>query len=72
MFMQDANSFRAAEKIALSLHGLSLGGLSLGPDVCEGGILAGSLVETETGWRAAFSPRVFAGDAASGRTKAGS
>lgn len=51
MFMQDANSFRAAEKIALSLHGLSLGGLSLGPDVCEGGILAGSLVETETGWR---------------------
>lgn len=51
MFMQDATSFRAAEKIALSLHGLTSGGLNLGPDTCDGGILAGSLVETEAGWR---------------------
>jgi hypothetical protein len=51
MFMQDATSFRAAEKIALSLDGLTLGGLNLGPDVRAAGILAGSLVETESGWR---------------------
>jgi hypothetical protein len=48
MFMQDATSFRAAEKIALSLHGLTAGGQ---PDACDAGILAGSLVETESGWR---------------------
>lgn len=45
MFMQHSTSFRAAEKIALSLHGLSLG-----PDLAGAGLLAGSLVETEAGW----------------------
>lgn len=46
MFMQNATSFRAAEKIALSLHGLNLA-----PGFPSTGILAGSLVETEAGWR---------------------
>ena len=46
MFMQNATTFRAAEKIALSLHGLNLGA-----DATATGILAGSLVETEAGWR---------------------
>lgn len=48
MFMQDVTSFRPAGKIALSLPGLDLG-----PDVFSAGIVAGSLVETEAGWRAA-------------------
>jgi hypothetical protein len=46
MFMQNATTFRAAEKIALSLTGLNLV-----PDFAAPGLLAGSLVETESGWR---------------------
>ncbi len=46
MFMQNATTFRAAEKIALSLAGLNLA-----PDVAAPGVLAGSLVETGSGWR---------------------
>ncbi len=51
MFMQDATSFRVAERIALSLHGLTLAGPNLRSDASGAGILAGSLVEAETGWR---------------------
>ena len=46
MFMQNATTFRAAEQVALSLTGLNLA-----PDACAPGLLAGSLVETEAGWR---------------------
>ncbi|MBC7141412.1 MAG: Hint domain-containing protein [Rhodobacteraceae bacterium] len=46
MFMQNATDFRAAEKISLSLHGLNIL-----PDFGASGLLAGSLVETERGWR---------------------
>lgn len=48
MFMQDATSFRPAAKIALPLPGLDLR-----PDGSAPGIVADSLVETDTGWRAA-------------------
>lgn len=46
MFMQSATAFRAAEKI-----GLSLQGLNLMPELSADGIVAGTLVETEAGWR---------------------
>lgn len=46
MFMQHATAFRAAEKIGLSLHGLNLR-----PEVSAAGVVAGTLVETEAGWR---------------------
>ncbi len=46
MFMQNATNFRAAEKISLTLHGLNIE-----PDFGAAGVLAGSLVETEAGWR---------------------
>ncbi|WP_347310500.1 Hint domain-containing protein [Defluviimonas sp. SAOS-178_SWC] len=46
MFMQNATTFRAAEKISLALHGLNFL-----PDFDGAGILVGSLVETEAGWR---------------------
>lgn len=46
MFMQDAKSFAAAEKITLALHGLTNA-----PAIGAPGILAGSLVETGAGWR---------------------
>jgi len=45
MFMHDAKSFAAAEKITLALHGLTAAAPAGAP-----GILAGSLVETEAGW----------------------
>lgn len=45
MFMQDAKSFEAAEKITLALHGMGAA-----PAIGAPGILAGSLVETEAGW----------------------
>ncbi len=46
MFMQNATNFHAAEKISLALHGLNIQ-----PDFGASGLLAGSLVETERGWR---------------------
>lgn len=46
MFMQDARSFATAEKITLALHGFAAAPATGAP-----GILAGSLVETEAGWR---------------------
>lgn len=46
MFMQNATTFRAAEKISLALHGLNIL-----PDFGTSGLLAGSLVETDRGWR---------------------
>lgn len=46
MFMQNATNFRAAEKISLALHGLNIL-----PDFGASGLLAGSFVETERGWR---------------------
>lgn len=46
MFMQNATNFRSAEKVSLALHGLNIL-----PDFGASGLLAGSLVETERGWR---------------------
>lgn len=46
MFMQNAKDFRAAEKISLALHGLNIL-----PEFGASGLLAGNLVETESGWR---------------------
>ena len=46
MFMQNATDFRAAEKISLALHGLNIL-----PEFGASGLLAGSLVETASGWR---------------------
>jgi Hint domain len=45
MFMQNAKSFLAAEKVALQAAGVIPA-----PDAALGGILAGSLIETDTGW----------------------
>lgn len=46
MFMQDARSFTAAEKITLALHATGAAPVAGAP-----GLLAGSLVETMSGWR---------------------
>lgn len=46
MFMQNASSFRAAELVTAARHGLILS-----PDLGAAGVVAGSLVETEAGWR---------------------
>lgn len=51
MFMQNATTFRAAEKISAEKIALALHGLNILPDFAASGLLAGSLVETERGWR---------------------